>query len=499
VSEEKFVDVAIVGGGPAGIAAAVAARRAGSSVVVIDEYAAPGGQIWRRRFDEAGESAPPSLPADARAHVAELAASGADLLAGRSVWGTPEPGVLMLTGPGPARLCAKAIVLCTGAYDRPVAFPGWTLPGVLTAGGAQALAKGQGVLPGRKVLLAGAGPFLLPVAAQLASLGAEVVAVAEATRRREWMGVGPRMAAHPQRLVEYAKYRTKVRRIVWGHVIVRAEGDDHVRSATIAEAGPDWAPSGAERTFEVDAVCTAYGFLPSVDLARALGCELAGDAVAHNEDMATSVAGVFVAGEATGIGGAELALAEGELAGYTAAAHAASPATAGVDGHAGPLARGAFGAPASGRFTARGDTASTRPGGRRAPAASSRSAAPGPGSPPAVDLAPLRARRAKLAHFAGILADLFDPRPGLLSLAHADTTLCRCEDVTAGAVDAAVAGGAATLSALKVVTRCGQGPCQGRVCERLVAARVPEPEHFSARAPIRPIPLGLLIAEASDA
>ena len=355
MSEDKQVDVAIVGGGPAGMAAAIAARRAGSSVVVIDEYAAPGGQIWRRRFDEIGASSPRSLPADARTRMAEFTASGAELLDGRSVWGTPEPGVLLLTGDGPARVRARAIVLCTGAYDRPVAFPGWTLPGVMTAGGAQALAKGQGVLPGKRVLLAGAGPFLLPVAAQLASLGAEVVAVAEATRRREWVGVGPRMAAHPSRLVEYAKYRTRVRKIVWGHVIVRAEGEGHVRSATIAEAGPDWAPTGAERTFDVDAVCTAYGFLPSVDLARALGCELAGDAVAHNENMQSSVAGVFVAGEATGIGGADLALAEGELAGYAAAAHASSPVTAGIDGYS----------------------------------------SNGPARPPAVDLAPFRARRAQ--------------------------------------------------------------------------------------------------------
>jgi hypothetical protein len=110
--------------------------------------------------------------------------------AGRSVWGSPEPGVLLLDGGEPARVRARAIVLCTGSYDRPVAFPGWTLPGVLTAGGAQALAKGQGVLPGRRVLLAGAGPFLLPVAAQLAAAGAEVVAVAEATRRREWAAPG---------------------------------------------------------------------------------------------------------------------------------------------------------------------------------------------------------------------------------------------------------------------------------------------------------------------
>ena len=98
-------------------------------------------------------------------------------------------------------------MLATGAYDRPVAFPGWTLPGVMTAGGAQALAKGQGVLPGRRVLLAGAGPFLLPVAAQLEAGGAEVVAVAEATRRRDWLRAGPRMAAYPGRLVDYARYR----------------------------------------------------------------------------------------------------------------------------------------------------------------------------------------------------------------------------------------------------------------------------------------------------
>ena len=273
------------------------------------------------------------------------------MLSGATVWAAPEPGLLLLTG-SVASLRAGAVVLATGAYDRAVAFPGWTLPGVMTAGGAQALAKGQDVIPGRRVLLAGAGPFLLPVAEQLSARGAEVVVV-EATRRRDWLRAGPRMLAHPGRLVDYATYRTRVRRIVWGHVLVRAEGDDRVRSATIAQAGPDWAPAGGERTFEVDAVCTAYGFTPSVELARALGCELADDAVAHDEDMRTSVPGVFVAGEATGIGGADLALVEGELAGHAAAAR----------------------------------------GTRR-------------------DLAALRRRRAKLAGFAQILAELFDPRPG---------------------------------------------------------------------------------------
>src|SRR4051794_39359446 len=244
------------------MAAALAASRRGASVALIDEYAAPGGQIWRRRFDEVGEAAPRSLPPAARALCASLASSPVTVLAGTTVWATPEPGVLLLTGT-PGRVRAGAVVLATGAYDRPVAFPGWTLPGGMTAGGAQALAKGQGILAGRRVLLAGAGPFLLPVAAQLAATGAEVVAVAEATRRREWLRAAPRMAAYPGRLAAYAAYRARVPRIVWGHVVVRAAGADRVRTATIAAAGADWRPRpGSERTFAVDAVCTAYGFLP---------------------------------------------------------------------------------------------------------------------------------------------------------------------------------------------------------------------------------------------
>ena len=186
-----------------------------------------------------------------------------------------------------------------------------------------------------------------------------------------------------------------MRRIAWGHVIVRAEGDGRVQQATIAKAGRDWAPTGRERTFDVDAVCTAYGFTPSVELARALGCDLHDAGVAHDEDMRTSVDGVFVAGEVSGVGGSDLASVEGELAGSMAAA-------------TWPLRRG---------------RTATRRWPSRAPRLTARA-------------------RAKLAGFAGILADLFDPRPGLLGLATPTTVLCRCEDVTAGAIDDAVAEGA---------------------------------------------------------
>jgi NADPH-dependent 2,4-dienoyl-CoA reductase/sulfur reductase-like enzyme len=306
----------------------------------------------------------------------------------------------------------------------------------MTAGGAQALAKGQGVLPGRRVLLAGAGPFLLPVATQLRRRGAEVVAVVEATRRREWLAAAPRMAAHPGRLAAYAAYRARTAgtAFVWGHVLVRADGEHEVERATIAAAAPDWSPlPNSERTLAVDAVCTAYGFLPSTELARALGCQLRGDAVSHDQDMQTTVKGVFVAGEAAGVGGAEMALIEGELAGARAAGSVAG-------------------------------------------------------------LAGLRRRRARAAGFATVLEDLFGRRPGLARLADAGTILCRCEDVTAGAIDAA---GARSPAALKITTRCGQGPCQGRVCERMIAERLGTPARFSTRAPLRPVPLSVLM-DAAD-
>jgi thioredoxin reductase len=438
------VDVAVVGAGPTGMAAAVAARASGASVVLVDEYAAPGGQIWRRAFSEIGDVAPASLPRDGRELCRRLAASGATVLCGTSVWAASPPGgpndgagprhVLLATGPDgeTGRILARSVVLATGAYDRPLAFPGWTLPGVWTAGGAQALAKGQGVLPGRRVLLAGSGPFLLPVARQLRRAGANVVAVVEATRRREWLAAAPRMAAHPGRLGAYLGYRARMptTSFVWGHVLVRADGEDAVERATIAAANPDWSPRpGSERELAVDAVCTAYGFLPSVDLARAFGCDLAGDAVAHDQDMQTSVKGVFVAGEASGVGGADMAVIEGELAGACAADSAA-------------------------------------------------------------DVAGLRRRRARAASFATILEQLFGRRAGLATLADAGTVLCRCEDVTASDIDAA---GATSPAALKIMTRCGQGPCQGRVCERMIAERLGTPARFNARVPVRPIPVRALL------
>jgi D-hydroxyproline dehydrogenase subunit alpha len=438
-------DVAVVGAGPAGIAAALAACDRGASVAVIDEQPAPGGQIWRR--------AAGAEPADAAARtaIAALAASPATVLSGTAVWAAADGAALLTVDPAgvPGVVRARAIVVATGAHDRPVAFPGWTLPGVMTAGGAQALAKAQGLAPGRRVVLAGAGPFLLPVARELVARGAAVVALAEATRRRDWLRHAPVAARDPARLREYGRYRRTLQaagvEMLWGQVVVRADGVDAVESVTLAPCDAAWRPDlGGVREVAADALCTAYGFVPAVELARSLGCALTAEgSVRCDDELRTNVPHVFVAGEPTGIGGAELASAEGAIAGAAAARHA----------------------------------------GR------------GGGAPSDAGLVRKRRRHAR---FAAMLSDLFAPRPGLWELAAPDTVLCRCEDVTLAEARAAAASSAAGgMRALKSVSRCGQGPCQGRMCAELVArATGQDAEHarYSVRPPLRPIALGTLAA-----
>ena len=404
-------------------------------MVVVDEQPAPGGQIWRGHPSAVGRTA-----------IAALRASPAVVLSGTAVWAAEGDGATLLTvdpagAPGAVR--ARAVVVATGAHDRPVAFPGWTLPGVFTAGGAQALAKGQGVAVGRRVVLAGAGPFLLPVARELRRAGATVVAIAEATRRRDWLRQATVAGRDPGRLREYGRYRRALAgvELLWGHVVVGADGDEVVESVTLAPCDGAWRPDrGRARTLAVDAVCTAYGFVPVVELARTLGCALT---------------------------------PQGTVAVRRRPAHDRAPRLRRGRAHRHRRRR-----PRGRRGRDRRRRRSGPRPRRRRPAAASRARAPAP--PPR----PLRgAARCALRSPAGAVG---------ARRARDRAVPLRGRDVRRRASRAAGADG--DLAALKQVTRVGQGPCQGRMCGELVARAAGAAGPYNQRPPLRPVPLGTLAA-----
>jgi len=306
-------DVAVVGGGPAGLAAAAAATGGDARVVVVDAAPRLGGQFWPHRSG----AEPPAL---------WRLRSAAYHLPDAPVWfaePAPTTGFRLHTPAG--IVTADRVVLATGAHDRSVPFPGWTLPGVVTVGAAQALLKAHGVLVGRRVAVAGAGPFLLAVAAGLATAGADVVGVFEAGHLRGYAKhrlPSAKLAEGARYAAVLARHRVPYRR---GHAVIAAHGTDVLEAITVAGRS-------RERRIDVDALAISYGFTPQVELAVALGCGTHVDrdgslVVTVDADQRTSVSGVYAAGEITGVGGADLAQLEGRIAGRAAAMKVLDPGT----------------------------------------------------------------------------------------------------------------------------------------------------------------------------
>lgn len=456
------VDVAVIGGGPAGLSAAARLAAAGLSVTVLDEQPDLGGQYYRRPSPAVVERGGDHRPAGGRL-IDAVRAAGADCRTSTTVWGVADDGrTLLLSGPaGVATLTARHLVIATGAYERVVPFPGWELPGVTTAGFAQHLAAGDGVAVGRRVLLAGSGPFLLPVACSLLDLGVHVVGIAEAGTPYRLSGDGLLTAAgFPARLAEFACYRARLARHrvpLWqGRVVLRADtgsAGGHVASVTLAATA---APAAPVATLAVDALCVGTGFRPQTELARLLGCPLTADPASGDLLPVTDARGrsarsdVYIAGEARGIGGSGRALADGAV----------------VAGDI--LAR-------EGRGRA----------GRRAVA-----------------------RQRRYTRFAGQNARLYPPTADLtrhlVAALPDDTRVCRCEAVTAGEIRRAVGvvaasgPGPADLGAVRALTRAGMGPCQGRECQAAVAALCGAARERAgmARMPVRPVPVADVAALA---
>ena len=462
-------DVAVIGAGAAGVAASVVAARSGCRVSLLDTGVRPGGQYYRGADLSA-------LPASGLSYAAlagdvdRLISSGAvDYRPRTTAYALERAGdrlVVRTRGDDRHRgdvdiVTAGTVVLATGAFDRPLPFPGWTLPGVMTGGGAQSLVKGQGVLPGRRVVVAGTGPFLLAVAATLLEHGADVAAVVEANdpvgaslRQVRGLAAGLGKSGDLTRFVTaLARHRVPYLR---RHRIVEAMGDGRVTGVRIARVDADWHPvAGTERVIECDAVSVGFGFVAQLDLAAQLGaCVVPGAdgglAVHVDDDQVTSVSGLLAAGETTGIGGVDAARVEGLVAGATAAAR-------------------------SGRTSAL--SASALDGARR-------------------DVA--RWRR-----FAAALHATFPVRTGWVDSVREDTLVCRCEEVPVARVREAVALGARDARTVKLLSRSGMGWCQGRMCAAAVDGLcgfddIASLQGASYRPVAVPVPLGALAAEAVE-
>ena len=464
--------VVVVGAGPAGLSAARAAAEAGARVTLLDASHATGGQYWRhpartheQLTDEElglqhGWDTYRTLDASVRSHPA------VELVTSAQVWAAERrddgPRLHVLVGEPddagriPLPLSPDAVVLATGAHDRTLPFPGWELPGVTTAGAAQALAKADGVAVGSRVLVAGAGPFLLPVAATLAAVGATVLGVHEASRAgvlaRGWLDRPWRLAGTSGKLLELAGYAAgHVRhRIPYriGEAVVAAHGQGRVEAVTIARLDPTWAPiAGTERLVEVDAVCVSHGFTPRLELAVALGTAITAERfVDVDARQRTSSAHVWAAGETTGIAGVDAALAEGWLAGHDAAGGA--------------------------------------PDDRRARTAARRRAATHE-----------VARRMAAAH--GIPGQSAGSSPGWVRWLTDDTVVCRCEEVTAGRLrDTAAVTCSTDPVSVKLTSRAGLGICQGRMCAPAVTAILGAPGALESRPVVTPVRLGDLARAA---
>lgn len=466
------VDVVIVGAGPAGLSAAAGVAERGHSAVVIDAADHIGGQYWRHapavsdlddglhhgvehfrrlrfRLDEQVESGRlRHLPAH---HVWTVERHPDSTLVVHAVDGR-KPGRQR-----PVTLRSRVLVLATGAYDRQVPFPGWDLPGVMTAGAAQAVLKGSGVAVGPRVVVAGTGPFLLPVATGLAARGSDVVEIVEANTPVGWLRHLPAAMSQPALLRDAAAFAGTLvrRRIPVRHraLVVAAHGIDRLEAVSVAQLGRDGRPlATGVRRVAADILAVGFGFATQSELPMALGCRMTqtSDAVltvAVDDRQRTSVPGVLAAGEVTGIGGARLAEVEGGLAALTAARHCGTPRRTELDDEE-----------------------------RR-----------------------LRRQRDSLRRFAGAVRSVYPVPDGWMATLAPETTVCRCEETSAAGVAEALELGARDLRTLKLMSRVGMGRCQGRVCGYaaacLVARHTGEPLDVltGAGRPIAtPVPLGLV-------
>lgn len=470
--------IAVIGGGPAGIAAALEVAKSGVHVTLLEEGKKLGGQIYKQfpdgfTIDESclDERCLDKNYFEGKQFINQIKnlSPNITIIENALVWGIfPEKEIVFIKNNKSNSLKCKKLILAEGAYERSIPFPGWTLPGVYTTGGAQTLLQTYRVLPGSKVLLSGTGPIQLVLANQLVRAGVEVVAVLESASILDSV-LKMKMKYMPSAIRQFdlikdgIKYLKDLRKakvpFLRSHAIIEVHGTDEVNTAIYAKLNSNWEPiPGTEKEVVVDAVCLGYGFISSTRLSNLSGCEHRYDSTLccwipkHNKHMETSVDGVFVAGDSAGVAGHLVAIEEGRLAGIRASRQL--------------------------------DAITQQEENRR--------------------ISSILKKLKGLRGFEGVLNEACAIRPGLYSRITDDTTICRCEEVTAGEIrNISSFDRDIDLNEIKKITRAGMGYCQGRTCMSTIAAMVSiekkipieEMGYLNYQEPTKPIRLGEMIRE----
>jgi thioredoxin reductase len=452
---QNLIDLVIVGAGPAGMAAAIHGSRMGLSVLLVDENPRPGGQIYRSVGNSPIEDVT-LLGRDyhaGRALVDAVEAAGIERLMCASVWmiEPDEDQATFLVGISRAAetklVTCRSVLIATGAVERPFPIPGWTLPGVMTAGAGQILLKASGIVPKGPTVLAGTGPLLYLLAVQYARAGVPIEALLDTTPQRNWYRalthlpsfLGSSYAWKGLRLL--AETRRSIP-VIGGVTALRAIGEVTLNKVSFVARG-------YERKILARTLLLHQGVVPQVNLAMATGCEYRwnDDRLAFEPVLGpygeTNKAGVFIAGDSSGIGGAKAAEAAGRLACLGVAIHVGRQAAAGA--------------------------------------------------------ASLRRSVSRSLRGRAFLDALYRPSVPFRIPAD-DVVVCRCEEVTAGAVSAVSRRGAQGPNQAKTFLRAGMGPCQGRLCgltvtEIMAHATGRSPAdigYYRLRYPVKPLTLGEL-------
>ncbi|MCK5190502.1 MAG: FAD-dependent oxidoreductase [Methylococcales bacterium] len=447
----------VIGGGPAGLAAATTAAKQGVSCAVLDEQAGLGGQIYRA-IESVPEQRAQQLGTEylrGKALEAAFRESDAEYYPETKVWSlNKDREVGILRNNEVSIISADQVIVANGAMERPVPFPGWTLPGVMQAGAGQILFKSAGIVPDNGVVLAGSGPLLLLLAWQYLHAGVEVKALLDVTPLGNHVTALPKLPkallAHHY-LTKGIGYQIELKRagipMLFGVSNLRAEGDEQLQQVCFKHRGK-------EKTIESELLLTHFGVIPHTWLTQAAGCKHQWDdsqqcwRPEHDEWGNTDISGIIVAGDGAGINGARSAEHAGCLAGLEVLYALDVISQAERDKQA------------------------------------------------VNDRKWMRDER----HIRPFLEAYYQIPKSQLATADNDTIVCRCEEITAGQIRDAVKKGHDNSNQVKFFTRCGMGPCQGRQCSNAVAhivadasgKSVEEMGHFRGRPPVAPLTLGQL-------